>query len=452
MENQPWQDRTLDENTFDFSTGSEASYRVRIEGRILDEDEKEEGEEEHIEDEGKGNEGKKTTENSKSDDDDRGEPMEHDGGGQDQDQAIDPSTEQEKRNKNSKMSKPPKKFSHLLKSITIDFPEQGGGNNNDTLHHHHHQQQQSQSTQIEWRKPLLPPTTAPNPPSASILAAADFDALFFERKSDENIPITINIVLDENPERFRLSPELARLLDTDEGDRASVVLGVWDYIKTVQLQEDDERRTIRCDAALKSVFHRDQIYFPHIPDHLSPHLHPLAPIQLPYTIRVDQAYHTTMSAQDRYTIYDIPLHTTSADHNDPLRSRMMKLLQSSHPPHPDAVGLLRVMNATDDQLATLVQAMNQSRAKHAFFVEMSKNPVTFVRRWLGSQKRDLSVILGESNAATRREMNDGDGDGVDGSDDAGMVVGGGGVAAGGSRNGVWTSQEVRELVGLWLAR
>lgn len=461
VENQPWQDsRTLDENTFDFSTGLEANYRVRIEGRILDDnDDDDEAEGEGEEKKGNTADGKgdaKMTENSKPD---GGETMDHDGGaGQDQ------TNEQE--TKNSKTSTPShKKFSHFLKSITIDFPQPGGagvgaGPNSGPLH----TQPQPPSTQIEWRKPHLPPPNAANPPPPHTLTAADFDALFFERKGDENTPITINIALDENPERFRLSPELSQLLDTDEGDRPSVVLGVWDYIKTLQLQEDDEKRTIRCDANLKTIFHRDTIYFPQIPDYLSPHLHPLPPIQLPYTIRVDQTYHTGLSQEEKYTIYDIPLLTPSAEH-DPLRTRMMKLLQTTHHTHPEAASLARTLHATDDQLATLVQAMNQSKAKHAFFVEMSKDPVGFLQRWLGSQKRDLSVILGDSTAVARRSVEDVY-PGIVGIDGArhGVAVEGGASSSSGvepdretgrrmpGRNGVWSTQEVRELIGLWLAR
>ncbi len=38
VENQPWQGQGLDENTFDFNTGEEATYRVKIEGKLLDDD------------------------------------------------------------------------------------------------------------------------------------------------------------------------------------------------------------------------------------------------------------------------------------------------------------------------------------------------------------------------------------------------------------------------------
>ena len=40
MEDQPWQADNLDvEDVFDFSTNMDSSYRVKIEGRLLDEEE-----------------------------------------------------------------------------------------------------------------------------------------------------------------------------------------------------------------------------------------------------------------------------------------------------------------------------------------------------------------------------------------------------------------------------
>ena len=39
----------------------------------------------------------------------------------------------------------------------------------------------------------------------------------------------------------------------EEGDRASVVAGVWEYVRGNGLQEDDEHRKIVCDEQLRAV-------------------------------------------------------------------------------------------------------------------------------------------------------------------------------------------------------
>jgi SWI/SNF-related matrix-associated actin-dependent regulator of chromatin subfamily D len=99
----------------------------------------------------------------------------------------------------------------------------------------------------------------------------------------------------------------------------------------------------------------------------------------------------------------------------------------------NAAETLEQIRTIDDQLVLLMGAIGQSKAKHAFFSSMAKDPAAFVKRWLSSQKRDLEVIMGE---ATR---------------------GGGENASGeewqrGGSDGVWASDVAKESVALWLAR
>lgn len=211
VENQPWQGRSLDENAFDFNTGIEATYKVKIEGRLLEGDSDQDSDDE-------------------SDDEDtsafkdtvkKGEAMDH---------ADEAPTEPAK----ATSTRPRTKLSHFFKSIKVDFDR---GKNF----------QPDASTQVEWKKPFV---IASNP---LLPAAADFDCLEFERKSDENINCTINFYRDEVPERFQLSKELAEVLDTQEEDKASIYLGVWEYVKAMKLQQDEEKRIIQCDDRLRTV-------------------------------------------------------------------------------------------------------------------------------------------------------------------------------------------------------
>ncbi len=210
---QPWQQTGLDPDNFDFGSESNATYRVKIEGRLLpDEDE--------------------LAEESKSDNDVEAsaekdaDAMEQDG----EDSAKQPAP-----TKPTKPSTLPRtKLSHFFKSITIDFDRPRS-------------LQPDGFAQIEWKRP----ESRPGVPNLS--PEANFDTLEFERKSDENINITINLVRDETPERYRLSRPLAELLDTEEADRAEVVMGIWMYVRTAGLQEDEETRRIHCDPRMRAV-------------------------------------------------------------------------------------------------------------------------------------------------------------------------------------------------------
>jgi SWI/SNF-related matrix-associated actin-dependent regulator of chromatin subfamily D len=194
-DNQPWQAKGLDENAFDFTTGEDGTYRVKIEGQLLDDDSDETALLNDSDDESENDD------DAKKDDDDS------------------PKTRQVKL--------PRKRLSHFFKSISVEFDKAKA-------------MPTEAMTQIEWKKQQ---------------GAPDFDCLEFERKGDENLNVTINLVRDEQPERFRLSQALSQTLDAEEADRAEVVMGIWEYVKAMGLQEDEEKRSVRCDDRLRQVSH-----------------------------------------------------------------------------------------------------------------------------------------------------------------------------------------------------
>lgn len=193
-------------------------------------------------------------------------------------------------------------------------------------------------------------------------------------------------------------------------------MGIWDYVKAMGLQEDEERRTIRCDERLRQIFNTETLFFPQAAERIIPHLHPLPAIRLPYTIRVDEAFHSNPEP----TVYDIQVTI-----EDPLRPLIFKMTQN-----PDHQASLRNINKIDDDLAVLVQATLHHKSRHAFFKSMSDDPKKFMDRWMNSQKKDLSVLLAE----------------VEKGDVAGMEF------AKGGDDGVWNADVVREAVRYRLAR
>lgn len=185
------------------------------------------------------------------------------------------------------------------------------------------------------------------------------------------------------------------------------------------------------------LFKQDHVYFPYVPDLLVPHLQPLPPIQLQYTIRVDKPYITGTEDPEspsdnedtedqkpsRPTIYDIRVPMPN-----PLLHQLTRFQTSkAH------VGDLQTIVRTDDELALLVQKIHQTNAKRKFYDNLAKDPTSFIKRWISSQQRDLEVILAEATRgggedATNEEFRRG---GID---------------------GVWGSDLAKESVGLWLAR
>ena len=368
-------------DAFDFSTNMDASYKVKIEGRLLDEEEDE-------------------LDSDDSDDEPAG------------DDAMDTDSPKKK-------TKPAKqfRFSHFFKSMAVDY-ERGRGKD-------------GADQSVEWKKPQV----AAN--AANLPNAADFDQLEFKRGGDENVNIMINLVRDETPERFRLSPLLIDMLDMEEATRAEVVMAIWEYIRANGLQDDDEKRSFECDEKLRQactpasplttqilieeqITTRDKGYIPALPDQITQHLLSLRPIQLPYTIRVDQSFHASPSPPP--TIYDIRVSI-----DDPLRSTYTHYLTA-----PDYASTLREIAELNNQTAMLVQAISSGKNRHVFFEGLARNPTGFLRRWLRSQKRDLEVMGGEAMR--------GGGEGADSEE-----------WRRGGEEGVWGSRKARESVGVLVA-
>lgn len=114
--------------------------------------------------------------------------------------------------------------------------------------------------------------------------------------------------------------------------------------------------------------------------------------------------------------------------DDPLRAKLLPFVQN-----PQYAATLKEVAALDEQLATLIQGVSHSKAKHAFLASMADDPVGFVRGWLSSQKRDLEVVMGE---ATRGGGEDATGD----------------EWRRGGRDSVWGTANARESVNVLLSK
>ncbi|KAI1000896.1 hypothetical protein K3495_g7300 [Podosphaera aphanis] len=361
VEDQAWQSDSLHIDTLDYNTKLDPSYRVKIEGRLLD-------------------------------DEDDATESDEENNSSDEDKMIE--------KKDSRKYKPVTyKFSHYFKAISVDFDRQSNSDGGEQ--------------KIEWKKPLSTANTA------SLPAAADFDQLEFKRRGDENTNITVNLFRDETPERFSLQPILADILGTDVATRAEALMGIWDYIKLMGLQDDEEKRAFDCDQRLKMLIQREKGYIPYLAESINQHIEPLPPMKLPYTIRVDKEFHDNPQP----TIYDVRVLV-----NDPLKSAFLSYLTNTSYAQD-----LRDISILNDHLALLIQRIINSKSKHTFLDALSKNPIQFINRWLSSQKRDLEIIAGE---ATR-------GGGEDASGDEWRK---------GGKDSIWASDLIRESVNFMVSQ
>lgn len=216
---------------------------------------------------------------------------------------------------------------------------------------------------IEWQK-------QPN-------VTNDFDSIEIKRKGDMNVKSKIVLHLDSNPQKFKLSPALADLLDVKVETKPQIVMGIWNYCKNHKLQDVEDKRLIRCDNRLAQIFGYPQLHFSQLPELITQHLSRPDPIVIDYTIRVDKPL--TQSSK----CYDIEVELDSI-----VRQKMLHVVSSTQT-QKEIMGL-------DDKIVQCVQSINNSKIKRDFLMQFSKEPVEFINKWIASQARDLEVILGES--------------------------------------------------------
>ncbi|PHH81581.1 hypothetical protein CDD82_382 [Ophiocordyceps australis] len=374
VEDQIWQGNGLNVDAFDFTPNMEASYRATIQGRLIDEDD------EHV-------------------------PL-----GQSSSSAPGSAGQDDPNKTNDSPSEDSKpRFSTFFRSLTVEFDRSRFRNGAEQC--------------IEWSRPdpnaqrghpLGAPAAGSQPP------VSEFDELTFKRHGDENTNITINLFRHEFPERYRVNPILADVIDMTEATHQEAVTALWEYIRFWGLQEDEEKRNFRCDELLKKVLRDlDVGHMPMLGAYVEPLLEPLPPISLSYTIRVDEEFHK----DPRPTVYDVRVFV-----DDPSHAELQPLVNSM-----SFGNMFKQVTELDDQLARIIQAIGTSKAKHSFFSSLGSDPATFVRNWMSSQKRDLEIITGESIR----------GIGDDSDQSSWRKCG---------PNSVWASQTARESVNVLLTR
>jgi SWI/SNF-related matrix-associated actin-dependent regulator of chromatin subfamily D len=134
---------------------------------------------------------------------------------------------------------------------------------------------------------------------------------------------------------------------------------------------------------------------------------------------VDEEFHK----DPQPTVYDVRVAV-----DDPLREKMVSFLNNA-----GYANMLKEAASLDDQLATIVQAIHVSKAKHSFLSSLGDDPATFVKSWLSSQTRDLEIIMGEAMRGGGEDTN-------------------GDEWRKGGKDSIWSTVNARESVNVMLSK
>ncbi|KAI8075195.1 hypothetical protein BC940DRAFT_287688 [Gongronella butleri] len=248
----------------------------------------------------------------------------------------------------TKRANPVQKFTSFFRSIVVELDR------DPNLH--------TDGNIIEWRK-------QPD--------ATEHDGIEIKRSGDTNVNARIILDLDYNPAKYKVSEALSQLIHVKLDTRPQIIMELWNYIKNHKLQDNEDKRVIHCDEALKQLFGAPHIQFSALTELINPHIAPPDPIVLNYTIRVDKDFYQCPQA------FDVEVELDSV-----LRQKMLSQVSSQQ--------VQKQIMELDDKIVQCVQSINNSKIKRDFLLQFSKHPVEFINKWVASQARDLEVILGES--------------------------------------------------------
>lgn len=205
---------------------------------------------------------------------------------------------------------------------------------------------------------------------------SETDGFQVKRPGNKNVRCTILLLLDYQPQQYKLDHRLGRLLGMQMATRSGVISAFWQYVKTNRLQDTHEREFINCDKFLEQIFGVSRIKFSELTSRLTPFLLTPDPIVINHLIAVEGPPESIKKT----TCYDIDVEI-----DDALRSQFNNFLLST--------ASQQEIQSLDIKLHETVDTINQMKTNREFYLGFSADPQQFIHKWLVSQVRDLKVRI-----------------------------------------------------------
>eukprot|EP01102_Stenamoeba_stenopodia_P005692 TRINITY_DN16433_c0_g1_i1.p1 TRINITY_DN16433_c0_g1~~TRINITY_DN16433_c0_g1_i1.p1 ORF type:complete len:432 (+),score=110.78 TRINITY_DN16433_c0_g1_i1:52-1347(+) len=212
---------------------------------------------------------------------------------------------------------------------------------------------------IEWHKPVT---------------GCEVDG--FEIKRACNFPSTaiIQLHIDYNPPRFKLSQSLSQVLNVHTETRTRVIVLMWQYIKLHRLVDPDDKRQVLLNEPLKKLFGCDKTAFTSLPDMLREHLGPADPIEFTYQIRTSG---DTSTFDQTYQIH-------IEEDDDPI----LQQLNLSPARKKEVVTL-------DEVISRSIVSVHDHAKKREFMYAFATDPINFINTLVMNQIRDIKLARSE---------------------------------------------------------
>jgi len=224
------------------------------------------------------------------------------------------------------------------------------------------------------------------------------DGFEIKRKGEVNVPARIIIQLLNNPEKFRVSPEMGALLGIHTETKSDIIAAIWKYIKANHLQDSDNKTLINNDEAFIRLFGVKQMPIQAIANYILRHLTPPESLDVSFVVEYAPLLAPPPKKMTTHSSFLSVRSVSQFIHSSPVvydvdvdvdEDRMsLDSFLNSNTSHKDLLELeQKVMNT--------IHQINTAKRKREFLLEFVEDPVDFINNWIESQSGDLRELLGE---------------------------------------------------------
>ena len=182
--------------------------------------------------------------------------------------------------------------------------------------------------------------------------------------------LSLYLRLNNQPEKYKLSPKLAQLLRTHTDTKSFVFMAIWKYIKLKKLQDVNDKKMINCDSQLEELFGKS-LSFKELQEKLEMHLLPMDPVCVETEFGKDAAFDVEIEIEDP---------------NRPLLGNL-----------GSTTSTFKELAALDYKINEIVSLANKCEEKRKFLKSFSDSPAKAIDQWIINQSNDLQQITGENN-------------------------------------------------------
>lgn len=204
-----------------------------------------------------------------------------------------------------------------------------------------------------------------------------------KRKGDKEFTAIIRLEMNDEPEKFKLSPALQEVLGIEVETRPRVMAALWQYIKMKKLQIPGEASFFMCDPPLRKVFGEDKLKFSTVPQKITPHLTPPGPIHLEHRVKLSGVSPSGNTCYD--VLVEVPLSLEG-------KSTFLANLEKN-----------QVIDSCDGAISSSLKKIHEHYRRRAFFLGFSQSPAEFINALITSQARDLKVASADAGRDAEKQ-------------------------------------------------